>query len=221
MVLCLWYGGFVRYMMVGYVIWIVFIDDQPQKGDRYWYAPQPLRIFRSLLPLSVYACPYLSTANVLLLHRPWLRQKTAPMYAWIRDYFPVKLIKTAELDPAGKYLFGYHPHGILSVGAFINFGSEANGFSRLFPGISVRLLTLASNMLVPFHREWSMAHGAAVASRDCCMYNLKKGRSVLLVLGGAQESLDAQEGVMNLTLMKRKGFVRIALSTGADLGASR
>lgn len=130
----------------------------------------------------------------------------------------MKLVKTAQLDPSRKYVFGYHPHGILSVGAFINFGSEANGFSRLFPGISVRLLTLASNMLVPFHREWSMAHGAAVASRKCCMYNLQKGRSVLLVLGGAQESLDAQEGVMNLTLMKRKGFVRIALSSGADLG---
>jgi len=32
------------------------------------------------------------------------------------EYFPVCLVKTAELDPSKNYLFAYHPHGILSLG---------------------------------------------------------------------------------------------------------
>ena len=40
------------------------------------------------------------------------------------DYFPVKLIKTFELDASKTYLFGYHPHGVISVGAFASFATE-------------------------------------------------------------------------------------------------
>ncbi len=43
------------------------------------------------------------------------------------------------------------------------------------------------------------------------------GNSVLLVLGGAKESLDAHPGTFDLTLKDRKGFVKIALMTGASL----
>ena len=35
--------------------------------------------------------------------------------------------------------------------------------------------------------------------------------------GGAAEALDAHPGKLELTLRKRKGFVRIALQTGASL----
>ena len=37
--------------------------------------------------------------------------RKATMYNYLRDYFPLKLIKTAELDPTQNYVFGYHPHG--------------------------------------------------------------------------------------------------------------
>ena len=33
-----------------------------------------------------------------------------------------------------NYIFGYHPHGIMASGSFINFGTEGTGFSKLFPG---------------------------------------------------------------------------------------
>jgi 2-acylglycerol O-acyltransferase 2 len=29
----------------------------------------------------------------------------------MRDYFPVKLVKSCDLDPSKNYVFGYHPHG--------------------------------------------------------------------------------------------------------------
>jgi hypothetical protein len=49
------------------------------------------------------------------------------LWNYFRDYFPMKLVKTAELDPASSYIFGYHPHGIISMGAFCGFGTDACG----------------------------------------------------------------------------------------------
>jgi 2-acylglycerol O-acyltransferase 2 len=43
------------------------------------------------------------------------------------------------------------------------------------------------------------------------------GRAITIVIGGAAESLDAQPYSMRLVLKKRKGFVKLALRTGADL----
>lgn len=87
----------------------------------------------------------------------WLRNWV--VWQWLRDYFPVDLVKTAELDSKKNYIFGCHPHGIVGLAAFVNFATEATGFSRLFPGISPHLCTLKGNFSVPFRREFIMALG--------------------------------------------------------------
>jgi len=43
------------------------------------------------------------------------------------------------------------------------------------------------------------------------------GRAITIVVGGAAESLDAQPYSLRLVLAKRKGFVKMAIRTGADL----
>lgn len=43
------------------------------------------------------------------------------------------------------------------------------------------------------------------------------GRAVTIVLGGARESLEAQPGTLRLILNQRRGFIKLALRTGADL----
>ena len=43
------------------------------------------------------------------------------------------------------------------------------------------------------------------------------GRAVTIVIGGASESLDAKPQSLRLILEKRKGFVKIAITCGADL----
>ena len=58
-----------------------------------------------------------------------------PLFKYMRDYFPISLVKTTELDPVRNYIFCYHPHGALSDGLAIGFGSEALQFSEKFPGI--------------------------------------------------------------------------------------
>ena len=43
------------------------------------------------------------------------------------------------------------------------------------------------------------------------------GRAITIVIGGAAESLDAQPYSLRLVLKRRKGFVKMAIRTGADL----
>jgi len=84
--------------------------------------------------------------------RRWEMVRRLSLWKYMRDFFPVKLQKTAELPAHCNYVFGYHPHGIMGCGAFVNFASEATGFSKQFPGIRPHLLTLKPNFRYPFIR---------------------------------------------------------------------
>lgn len=134
-------------------------------------------------------------------------------------FFPMKLTRSAELDPTKNYIFGYHPHGIISVGALCNFATEATGFAELFPGIDLRLLTLAMNFRVPLLREYLLGLGVNDVSSTSCRRNLGRGpgASIMIVVGGARESLETKQGHADLVLEHRKGFVKMALKTGASL----
>ncbi|KAI8975203.1 diacylglycerol acyltransferase type 2A [Mycotypha africana] len=148
----------------------------------------------------------------------WFRR--LPWWNYFVNYFPVKLVKTAHLDPSRKYIFGYHPHGIISLGAVANFGTEATGFSEMFPGITPSLLTLLPNFQVPLYREIILAMGIASVSRPSCERILSKGgpgRAIVIVIGGASESLNAKPGTVDLILKKRLGFIKLACREGADI----
>ena len=94
--------------------------------------------------------------------RRWGAYRRSKLWQYFRDYFPIELIKTAEVDPSKNYIFGYHPHGVLSCGAIGNFGTEATGFSQMFPGITPYLCTLKENFRLPLVRGPIMWTGADV-----------------------------------------------------------
>ena len=78
------------------------------------------------------------------------------IWNWFREYFPIQLLKnnqSTKFDPGQNYIFGVHPHGILCFGSFLNFATEATGFSSLFPGLKPYLLTLEGQFMMPLHRE--------------------------------------------------------------------
>ncbi|XP_059819650.1 diacylglycerol O-acyltransferase 2 [Hypanus sabinus] len=148
----------------------------------------------------------------------WVRNWA--VWRYFRDYFPVRLVKTHNLAPSRNYIFGYHPHGIFCFGAFCNFGTEATGFSKKFPGIRPSLATLAGNFRMPILRDYLMSGGIFPVTRDAIDYLLSKsgtGNAVIIVIGGAAESLECTPGSHVVTLKNRKGFVKIALQNGADL----
>lgn len=154
----------------------------------------------------------------------WFRR--FPLWNGMRDFFPISLVKTTNLDPSKNYVFGYHPHGIISLGAWVNFATEANSFSSLFKGIDLRLLTLESNFNVPFSREILLckfnlmaALGICSVSKRSCDNILTKGpgNSLMIVVGGAAESLYAFPGTNDLVLKRRLGFIKLAIRNGASL----
>jgi len=177
-----------------------------------------------LIPYMIYCTVSKASTSGALSHRSdFLR--SLPIWSLFASYFPARLHKTQELPPTRKYIFGYHPHGIISHGAFAAFATEALGFSQLFPGIKNTLLTLDSNFRIPLYRDYALAMGLASVSRESCENLLSKGgpnkegmgRAITIVVGGARESLDAQPYSLRLVLKRRKGFVKMALRTGADL----
>ncbi|OQV14228.1 2-acylglycerol O-acyltransferase 2-A [Hypsibius exemplaris] len=133
-------------------------------------------------------------------------------------YFPVTLTKTADLPLDNNYIFAYHPHGIIGMGVLCSFMTEATGFSQQFPGLIVHQLTTRLGYIWPVAREFFMAMGASNASKENIRHiTLTKNNAIVVVVGGAMESMDAHPGSTTHVLKHRKGFVRMALKTGSHL----
>lgn len=146
--------------------------------------------------------------------RPFKFMRHLKAWRYLRDYFPISLRRTVPLDPEGIYLFGCHPHGLASVGAVCNFATESTGFGEKFPGINMRLLTLDMQFDMPLWRDILMAQGMCSVSQSSCRYCLEHGISIGIVVGGAAEALDARPGNTDLTLASRRGFIKMAMTTG-------
>ncbi|KAJ8254747.1 hypothetical protein GJAV_G00196930 [Gymnothorax javanicus] len=148
----------------------------------------------------------------------WVRSWT--VWKYFRDYFPISLIKTVDLDPKHNYLFGFHPHGVLVAGAFANFCTEASGFATLFPGLTPYLLMLPFWFRVPFFRDYIMSGGLVSCEKSSASYIISRpdgGHVAVVAVGGAPESLDARPGSLTLQVLQRKGFIKLALKHGAYL----
>ncbi|KAM4692932.1 2-acylglycerol O-acyltransferase 1 [Discoglossus pictus] len=148
----------------------------------------------------------------------WVRSWT--VWRYFKDYFPIQLLKTADLDPQYNYILGFHPHGVLVAGAFGNFCTNYSSFKALFPGLTPYLHILPFWFRCPFFREYAMSVGLVSASKKSVTHVLSKedgGNAAIIVIGGAEESLDARPGNLTLHILKRKGFIKIALKRGAHI----
>uniref|UniRef100_A0A034WNK4 Acyltransferase n=1 Tax=Bactrocera dorsalis TaxID=27457 RepID=A0A034WNK4_BACDO len=149
----------------------------------------------------------------------------------MRDYFPVRIRKTAEIPPNRNYLLAYFPHGIFTVGMALNMQLATTHFMRLFPGIRPKVATLSVNFLAPFLREIWRCFGLVSSSKPALLYYLNKSNDpahpdnadgftsymIALVVGGEQEALLTQPGKHTIVLKKRVGFVKLAIQTGSPI----
>lgn len=141
------------------------------------------------------------------------------VWKYYKKFFPINLVKTVDLSPEKTYLFGSHPHGILCSGAFCCFGTEAAGFSKIFPGLTARLLTLKGQFMIPGYRDLFLSTGACAATKEGMEALLEepKGTAAVLVPGGALEAINSDPDKIRLVLNRRKGFIKLALRYGVDL----
>ncbi|KFH40333.1 Diacylglycerol O-acyltransferase 2A-like protein [Hapsidospora chrysogenum ATCC 11550] len=190
----------------------------------FWFTCANPFAWPILIPYLIHLSVSTAATNGTLAYRSeYLR--SLPIWKLFAGYFPATLHKTHDLPPNRKYILGYHPHGIISHGAWSAFATNALGFADKFPGITNSLLTLDSNFRLPFYRDWLLLMGVRSVSKESIANTLSKGgpnndgagRAVTIVIGGARESLEAQPGTLRLILRGRKGFVKMALRTGADL----
>jgi len=193
--------AYTRFWWVGvlYLVWYVIDQPKVHKGGR-----------RHLLAVGKYIG--------FFAVRKW------KIWNYFRDYFPIQMIKTCDLDPTKCYIFGYHPHGLVSIGAFCSFVTDAGGFPSAFPGLTSYLLTLRCWFYFPFLREVLLFAGLSASSRENIDSLLRTpdgtqrtGKCVVIVVGGAQEALYANPGSHTLVLSKRFGFIKKAIQHGSPL----
>ncbi|KAB0370984.1 hypothetical protein FD755_017393, partial [Muntiacus reevesi] len=160
---------------------------------------------------------------ISILYAVWCRHidvlRRCVVWKYMKDYFPILLVKTADLNPSRNYLAGYHPHGITAVGAFTN-STEGTGFSSLFPGICSHLMLLNLWFCASVFRDYIIIGRMVAADKESVSHILSRegGDNLLAILvGGVQESLDARPGAYKVVLRNRKGFIRLALMHRAAL----
>jgi len=145
--------------------------------------------------------------------------KSLGIWNHFRDYFPVTLVKTCDLDPKMKYIICSHPHGLICFGALVAFCSDAVGFSAKFPGIYPRLTTLGANFVRPYFREAFLCFGGVSSSKRSleCILEKAECEAPVLVVGGLNELEQRCEKQIKLHIKNRKGFIKLALRNGASL----
>lgn len=137
----------------------------------------------------------------------------------MRNYFSHKLItnENDEFNPKKNYLFACYPHGMLPVGTFASF---VDGYQSSFPKHNIFTTVLNIQFWMPVVRELFLSIGAVSVSAHSIKYLLENkngGNIVSILIGGADESKFSKPGKYKIILNKRKGFVKMALQTGAPL----
>jgi hypothetical protein len=147
----------------------------------------------------------------------WIRCN--PIWKHFAGYFSAQLVKTAELDPAQKYILGYSGHGVYAFSLMTNVFHNRD-FDNVYPGIKLMGCTLPANFWFPIWRDYLLSAAISSCDSSSLKYRLKHegaGAAMLIALGGAEEFKYMKEGTMDLVIKKRKGFAKIALQTGVHL----
>ena len=158
--------------------------------------------------------------------RRWNWLRNLPIWKYTCNYFPVRLVKMADLDPNRNYICGSHPHGLLCLGVG-NFALTPHlQREKVFPDIYFRMLTLREFYFFPGLRELMLGMGLSAATKenlDAILGHMHEGmrptgQATIVVVGGAREVIraDITDRIV-LVILKRKGFIRKALQYGADL----
>lgn len=197
-----------------------------------------------VLPYIIYWIQDSSASNGGVVSRYSDRLRGLEIWRHFCNFFPIRIHRTQELEPTWtyvevkddaykflwfkwrrkpyikkvatgpRYIFGLHPHGVVSISAFGAIGTNGANWSKLFPGIPICVLTLINQFFVPVYRDYLLALGISSAARGNILKILEQNHSVAIVVGGAQEALLSRPGGNDIVLEKRKGFVKLALESG-------
>lgn len=112
-----------------------------------------------------------------------------------------------------------------------NVATNCSKWPALFPGLRPKLTTLKCNLIMPGAREALLNSGLSAATENALKTLLNQsndpadksnrdgytGNAVGLIAGGAREAMAFIPNTYKCAISKRRGFVRIAIQTGASL----
>ncbi|KAK7580555.1 hypothetical protein V9T40_001184 [Parthenolecanium corni] len=136
----------------------------------------------------------------------------------LRDYFPINLIKTADLPEGRNYILAHYPHSMIPFNILPNFLNNCYKGAYNFPGIEMQYVTSDMIFIIPIVRDFILALGGCSCFESSFIHLLKSkpSKGIIVVPGGASEIQYTKPGSI-YTIIRRKGFVRLALATGTPI----
>ncbi|CAD1470029.1 unnamed protein product [Heterotrigona itama] len=179
-----------------------------------------LRYFVFLYFIWMYYSDNSPVSGIRAQFKQWLR--SSAIHQYICNYFPVKLVKTTDLDPNKLYLLCSFPHGILCTGVSVAFGTDAAGYKELFPSIDSSIVILDQHFKTPFFREYCRVNCTSSPESLNQLLSTKPqapytGRATVLIVGGAAEVTESKPNTYRIVMKRRKGFVKLALKNGVPI----
>jgi hypothetical protein len=166
--------------------------------------------------LALYAPSFLSGVEKTAHGRPWDLVRMSRSWLLNANAVGIKIFREQDLDATKRYIFGFHPHGIIILSRIATYGGT---WEAVFPKIITRALGASSIFGVPLARELCLWLGVVDASRSTADKVLKKDYSICVYPGGVPEIflVDPESKETTIVLKERLGFVKLAIRHGAEL----
>ncbi|POM66996.1 Hypothetical protein PHPALM_17072, partial [Phytophthora palmivora] len=117
----------------------------------------------SIAMVALYLPSFFSGAQKTGKGNVWDSLRTSSIWGLMNKFLRIKIIREQELDPKKRYIFGFHPHGIIVLSRLAIFGRN---FDDIFPGIKNRLLGASAMYYIPLGRDICLWLGGVDASRS-------------------------------------------------------
>jgi hypothetical protein len=168
--------------------------------------------------------PILVSALTPIIKLPWLVRH--PIFRTILDYFDfetifettddslLEYIQKLKQDGRGGVILAAQPHGVLSYGGICAGAAADSRFDNLVTAAAGAVLA------TPIIKHVVGVFGLIDASGPSLRKHLSRGGvegSCVLYIGGIAELFRCSESHETLILQQRKGFIKLALQTGADI----
>lgn len=131
-------------------------------------------------------------------------------------YFPGSISIEEELDAKKQYIFCAFPHGCCTVNHGLTMTDACGMLSHIYTG-DRRDLAASILFFIPIIREILLLWGNVDAGGSTAHYNLKRGRSLMIFVGGEKEQLLTQPHQHLIVVRERKGFIKLSLQYGCSL----
>ena len=198
------------------------------------YVAAPLYLFAALLSVPFYG---LTSWTTIKLWLPLVASMLLPdsihhvlspliLCSWpfrqIPKYFEFEEIHEMgdeELKKSGKnYIFAVHPHGVFSYVGVCGAITSMNAPDGIGPKLSSKVPTAAASVLkkFPLLKDVLGVFGVIPADAKTLAKQLK-ANSLVLYVGGMAELFKTSPKRDAVYLKGRKGFIKIALRSGADV----